>query len=467
MEKTQGQILEEELFMNRKHASEILSEEETKTADAFCEDYKKFLDNSKTEREAVSTTIELLKEKGFEEFVPGTKYAPGSKIYMNNRGKSLVFSIVGKKSLAEGARILASHIDSPRLDLKPNPVYESSEIAFFKTHYYGGIRKYQWPTIPLALHGVVVKKNGESVKVRIGDELDEPIFYISDLLPHLGRTQGQRTLDGGIKGEELNVLIGSRQFKDDKASQKVKLNVLDILNKKYGFVESDFLSAELSLVPASNARDLGFDRSMIAAYGHDDRVCAYTSIRAALDEANENPEYTWINILADKEEIGSTGATGMQARYLEYFVADLAKPYGIEARTVFQHSKCLSADVSAAFDPTFPDVSELNNVSFLNKGVVLIKYTGAGGKSGTNDASAEYMQFCRNYLDNANVVWQTGELGKVDQGGGGTVARFIGELCVDTVDLGVPVISMHAPIEVVSKFDVYETYRAFSEFIRA
>ncbi len=467
MEKTKGQELAEELMLKRKHASEILSEAEAAKADEFCEDYKKFLDSSKTEREAVDTTIAMLKERGFVEFDPSKKYEAGAKVYMNNRGKALVFSIVGKKPLNEGTRILASHIDSPRLDLKPSPLYESSDIALFKTHYYGGIRKYQWPTLPLALHGVIVKKNGETVKVRIGDNDDEPIFFISDLLPHLAKDQNQRTLGGGFKGEELNVLVGSRPFMDDKASEKVKLNILSILNKKYGIVEGDFLSAELSMVPASNARDIGFDRSLIGAYGHDDRVCAYTSIMACLDKENEVPEYTWINILADKEEIGSTGATGLQARYLQYFVEDLAKPHGIEGRTVLQKSKCLSADVSAAFDPTFPEVSEANNVSYLNKGVVLIKYTGSGGKSGTNDSSAEYMQFCRNYMDKANVVWQTGELGKVDQGGGGTVARYIGELCVDTVDLGVPVLAMHAPMEVVAKFDVYETYRAFSEFIRA
>lgn len=463
--KSKGQLLADELCLKRKHASELLCDTEVKKADEFCEGYKKFLDNAKTEREAVSTTIEMLKERGYVEFVPGTKYVAGDKVYMNNRGKALVFAVVGTKPLTEGTRILASHIDSPCVDLKPNPLYENHEIALLKTHYYGGIRKYQWVTLPLSLHGVVAKKDGTVVTVSIGDKDDEPIFYMTDLLPHLAKDQNARTLKDGIKGEELNVLVGSRPFADDKASEKVKLNILSILNEKYGMVESDFLSADLHLVPASNARDVGFDRSMVAAYGHDDRVCAYTSIMASLE--NDKPENTWINILADREEIGSTGPTGMQAKFLEYFVADLAKPHGIEGRTVLSNSKCLSADVSAAFDPTFPEVSEANNTSYLNRGVVMIKYTGSGGKSGTNEATAEYMAFIRKYLDDKNVIWQTGELGKVDQGGGGTVARFIGELGVDTVDLGVPVLSMHAPMEIVAKFDVYETYRAFSEFIRA
>ncbi|MEG3006701.1 MAG: aminopeptidase [Oscillospiraceae bacterium] len=463
--KTKGQLLADELCLNRKHASEILSEKEIAKADEFCEGYKKFLDNAKTEREAVSTTISMLKEHGYVEFVPGTKYVAGDKVYMNNRGKALVFAVVGTKPLTEGARILASHIDSPCIDLKPNPLYENNELTLLKTHYYGGIRKYQWVTLPLSLHGVIVKKDGTKITVAIGDKDDEPIFYITDLLPHLSKDQNERKLKDGITGEELNVLVGSRPFNDDKASNKIKLNILNILNQKYGMIEADFLSADLHLVPASNARDLGFDRSMIAAYGHDDRVCAYTSIMASIE--NDKPTETWINILADREEIGSTGPTGMQAAYLDYFVADLAKPHGIESRTVFSKSKCLSADVSAAFDPTFPEVSEINNTSFLNKGVVMIKYTGSGGKNGTNEATAEYMQFIRKYLDDKNIVWQTGELGKVDQGGGGTVARYIGELGVDTVDLGVPVLSMHAPVEVVAKLDVYETYRAFSEFIRA
>jgi aspartyl aminopeptidase len=372
---------------------------------------------------------------------------------------------MGTRPLSDGVRLLASHVDSPRLDLKPRPLYEDSQLALLKTHYYGGVRKYQWGTIPLALHGVIIRKDGSSLTVAIGEDEADPVFCINDLLPHLAKDQSQRKLFEGLKGEELNVLVGSLPFRDDKASEKVKLNIMRLLNEKYGLIEEDFLSAELSLVPAHKARDIGFDRSLIGAYGHDDRVCAYTSLMASLDAPT--PAVTWINILADKEEIGSKGNTGLDSRYLEYFVADLAKPHGVEGRTVLAKSQCLSADVTAAFDPTFPDVAEKRNTAYAGYGACIMKYTGAGGKSGTNDASAEFMGRVRLLLDKAGVIWQTGELGKVDAGGGGTVAMLISKLGADVVDIGVPVLSMHAPLEVVSKLDVYSTYLAFKAFLEA
>ncbi len=465
MEKSAGQLLQEKLCYKPKHACEVIDDKELSAVDSFNEGYKNYLDNGKTERECVDYTIEMLKEKGFSEFVPGKAYKAGDKIYQNNRGKALVFAVVGSKPITDGVKILASHIDSPRLDLKPNPLYENKEIAYLKTHYYGGIKKYQWVALPLSLHGVIMKKDGSKVTVAIGEGENDPVFCITDLLPHLGKDQMGKPIKDAIKGEDLNVLIGSRPFKDDKASEKVKLNILNMLFEKYGVIEADFVSAELSLVPVQNAADVGLDRSMLGAYGHDDRVCAYTSIMASLQ--NLSPEYTWVNVLADKEEIGSAGATGLRANYLEYFIEDLAEGMGAKGRDIFAKSKCLSADVSCAFDPTFPEVTEANNTAYFNKGVVITKYTGSGGKGGSSDASAEYMHYVRTFLDNASVVWQTGLLGKVDQGGGGTVAAFIAEYGVDTVDLGVPVLSMHAPFEIVSKIDTYMAYRAFDAFIKA
>ncbi len=461
-EKSKGQALKEKLFYDPKHAAEMISDAEIKKADKFCEEYKKFLDCSKTEREAVKYVEAKAIKNGFKVFDREKKYKAGDKVYVNNRGKSIILAVIGKKSLKEGTRLSAAHIDSPRLDLKPNPLYEDSDLALFKTHYYGGIKKYQWTAIPLSLHGVIVKKDGTSVEINIGEDENDPQFVVTDLLPHLGYEQAKRTLGDGIKGEELNILIGSRPFKDDEASEKVKLNVLNILNQKYGVTEADFLSAELEAVPAFKATDIGFDRSMIGAYGHDDRVCAYPAAEAIFDI--KNPEYTAITILTDKEEIGSDGNTGLNSSYFKYFVADLAWTQGINYHTVLSNTQCLSADVNAAFDPTFPDVSERRNASFANKGVVITKYTGARGKSGTSDASAEYMGKIRKMLDDNKIVWQTGELGKVDAGGGGTVAMYLAALDIDVVDLGVPVLSMHAPFEVISKLDLYMAYRAFKTF---
>ena len=454
--------LKKELCYKADNAGATLSDEEIGKADAFAEGYKKFLNEAKTEREATQVVLSQAKEKGFQEFVPGKKYEAGDKLYYVNRDKAIILAVIGKKGIDEGVKIAAAHIDSPRLDLKPNPLYESDEIALFKTHYYGGIKKYQWVAIPLALHGVIVKKDGTKVTVKIGEEENEPKFVISDILPHLGAEQGKRTLSEGISGEELNVIVGSRPFKSDEGSELVKLNILKLLNEKYGIVESDFLSAELEVVPAFKADDIGFDRSLIGSYGHDDRVCAYPAAMAAFDVVD--PDYTAITVLTDKEETGSDGNTGLQSAYLEYFINDLARANGIEGYRVLSKSECLSADVNSAYDPTFNSVFEKNNTSFLNKGVVITKYTGARGKGGTSDASAEYMGKIRRMLDEDGVVWQIGELGKVDAGGGGTVAKYIANLNVDVVDLGVPVLSMHAPYEVVSKLDVYMAYRAFKKF---
>lgn len=461
-EKTEVERLKEKLFYQPKHACEVVSAEEVANADRFCEGYKAFLNAAKTEREAVTYMEETARALGFTEYDRNKKYAPGDKVFYNNRGKAIVLAVMGKKPLREGVRLSAAHIDSPRLDLKPNPLYEDSAMALFKTHYYGGIKKYQWTCIPLSLHGVMIKKDGESVKVNIGEDAGDPQFVVTDLLPHLAAEQMKRTLSDGVRGEELNVLVGSRPFCADEGSEKVKLNILQILFEKYGVTEGDFLSAELEAVPAFPARDIGLDRSMIGAYGHDDRVCAYPAAEAIF--AVKDPDYTLVTCLTDKEEIGSEGNTGLNSSYLRYFIADLAKSAGEDYHTVLSHTRCLSADVNAAFDPTFPDVSERMNASFINNGVAIMKYTGSRGKGGTSDASAEFMGEVRRLLDREGVVWQCCELGKVDAGGGGTVAMYLASLNMDVVDLGVPVLSMHSPFEVVSKLDVYMAYRAFKAF---
>lgn len=461
--KSAAKELKEKLFAKRKNGLFRMSEEELVKCDSFCEEYKKFLDSAKTEREAVKTAISLLESRGFKEFKKGMKLSAGDKIYRNNRGKAILTAVIGSEPISAGVRLCAAHIDSPRLDMKQNPIYEDNEIALFKTHYYGGIKKYQWTAIPLSLHGVIVRSDGSEVTVNIGDDDCDPVFCVTDLLPHLATEQMKRNLAQGIKGEELNIIIGSRPFRDDEASEAVKLNILNILYEKYGVTESDFISAELEAVPAFKAKDIGFDRSMIGAYGHDDRVCAYTALAAALE--CENPKHTAVTVLTDKEETGSDGNTGLCSAYLKYFIADLAENLGTNARTVLSASQCLSADVNAAFDPTFPEVNDRNNCAYINKGVCVTKFTGARGKSGTSDASAEFVGRVRNLLDRENIVWQTGELGKVDMGGGGTVAAYIANLNVDTIDVGVPVLSMHAPYEIVSKIDVYMAYRAFSVFI--
>ncbi|MGN0451456.1 MAG: aminopeptidase [Acutalibacteraceae bacterium] len=463
-EKTKSEQLKESLFYKRKNGRLVSNEETLKKADEYCEGYKSFLNSAKTEREAVNISVELAKKKGFTEFVCGKKYNAGDKVYINNRGKTVAFAVIGKEPIEQGVNITAAHIDSPRLDLKPNPLYEDLDLALFKTHYYGGIKKYQWTAVPLALHGVFALKDGTVKEVSIGEKDDEPKFVINDLLPHLASEQIKRPLNEGIKGEELNVLVGSHPFKDDKGSELVKLNILMLLNEKYGITEEDFLSAELELVPAARSCDIGFDRSLIGSYGQDDRVCAYPALTAILEV--ENPQKTALAILTDKEEIGSTGNTGLESDFLRFCIGDLAKMQEGDVTKALRNSKCLSADVNAGIDPTFKDVMEPKNASFLNYGVVVTKYTGARGKSGTSDASAEYVAEVRAMLDNAGIIWQTGELGKVDIGGGGTVAMFIANMGVDVVDLGVPVLSMHAPFETTAKLDVYMCYRAMYEFMK-
>ncbi len=456
--------LKEKLFLKHDNGLMSATEEENKRIFEYCEGYKSFLNSAKTEREAVKAAVALAEKKGFKPFSRDNKYSAGDKVYFNNRGKTVAFAVIGKQDCERGFNITAAHIDSPRLDLKPNPVYEEIELALFKTHYYGGIKKYQWPTVPLALHGVFAKKDGTVTEVKIGEDENDPKFVVNDLLPHLASEQCKRSLSDGIRGEELNVLIGSMPFKDDEGSELVKLNILKILNEKYGVTEEDFLSAELEMVPAFKSCDIGFDRSMIGSYGQDDRVCAYPALTAVLEV--ESPERTALAILTDKEEIGSEGNTGLNSDFLRYVIGDICHCFGKDATVALRNSKCLSADVNAATDPTFQDVMEKRNASFLNYGVVVTKYTGARGKSDTNDASAEYVAEIRSMLDNAKIKWQIGELGKVDIGGGGTVAKYIADMGVDVVDLGVPVLSMHAPFETTAKFDVFMCYKAMYEFMK-
>lgn len=452
--------LREQLCYSVKNGARTLSPEDIKAADAYCEAYKAFLDAAKTEREAVEEAVRLAKAQGFHPFDRNARLQPGDKVYVNNRDKALILAVIGEKPIGEGASIAVAHIDSPRLDLKPNPLYEDSELAYFDTHYYGGIKKYQWVATPMALHGVVVNKDGSRVKIRIGEEASDPVFCITDLLPHLGQEQMKRTASDVIKGEDLNLLIGSRALPDGEGDGLIKLHIMQLLHEKYGITEADFFSAELEIVPAFSARDLGVDRSMIGAYGHDDRVCAYPALTALFE--SPHPAYTAVTVLADKEEIGSDGNTGMQSAFLPYFFEDLAAASGTTGRQVLSASLCLSADVNAAFDPIYPEVLVKSNSCQINYGVCITKYTGSRGKSGTSDASAEYMAEIRRLLDDKAVLWQIGELGRVDAGGGGTVAKYIANLNVETVDLGVPVLSMHAPFEVVSKIDVHMAHRAFS-----
>ena len=461
-EKTKAALLKEALFLDKKNGVSTLEPSQIKAADTFCEPYKTFLDQAKTEREAVQTAVGLAEQAGFTRFDPDKKYSAGDRIYTVNRNKNILLAVIGTDGCKNGVRLAIAHIDSPRLDLKPNPLYEANDLALFKTHYYGGIKKYQWTAIPLALHGTVALKNGETISVCLGEKAEDPCFCVTDLLPHLAQEQMTKTMAKSFTGEDLNVLIGSRPFKGDKESELVKLNVMRLLNESYGITEADFLSAELELVPAFSARDIGFDRSMIGGYGHDDRVCAYPALMAALH--CKTPKNTVVTVLVDKEETGSDGNTGMQSDFMKYFIFDLAKSGGQEGYRVLSKSRCLSADVNAAFDPTYASVFEANNASYINNGVVITKYTGHGGKYGTSDASAEFMAQIRQMLDKEKILWQTGELGKVDLGGGGTIAKYVANLNVDVVDLGVPVLSMHAPFEVVSKTDVYMAYKAFSVF---
>ena len=449
--------LRESLMMSPKNGYVALTAQQREDMNAYIKRYMSFMDACKTEREATAWTVAEAEKLGFKPFVPGMDAKPGDKIYYNNHNKAIALAVIGQESLAKGVNICAAHVDSPRMDLKPNPLYEDSEIAYFKTHYYGGIKKYQWVTTPLALHGVVYRKDGSMITVTIGEEDTDPVLMISDLLIHLSADQMQKPLAKGIEGEQLNVILGTEPIEGEGADL-VKLNILKWLNEKYGLIEADFLSAELTIVPAGKCREVGLDRSLIAAYGHDDRVCAYAELEALF--ALEVPAKTAVCILADKEEIGSIGISGMQSQFFEHFIGGLCDAQGVKLADCFAASFCLSADVSNAFDPNFAETCDKRNNSRLNYGVAICKYTGSRGKGGASDASAEAMGHVRTTLDNANVLWQIATLGKVDQGGGGTVAAYMANRNIVTVDAGVPVLNMHAPWELVSKLDCYMTMLA-------
>lgn len=452
-----------DLTYKRTNVYSAATAEERDAIMAYAEGYKKFLDSAKTEREAVATAVKMLEEKGYKPYALGDKISKGDKLYLNNRGKSLFILRAGTANIAQnGVRILVAHVDSPRLDLKQVPLYEKSGVAYLKTHYYGGIKKYHWLTIPLALHGVVVLKSGKKVEVAIGEKDSDPVFYITDLLPHLSQELNKGTIGDGFSAENLNLVVGGIPLDGDE-KDAVKKGVLELLNKQYGIEEEDFLSAELEAVPANKARDVGFDRAYIASYGHDDRVCAYPEITATLDA---DTTQTVLTILADKEEIGSVGNTGMQCILIKDILDEIAKSYGVNPAALRQKSMCLSADVTAGFDPAYASAFEEMNASLIHHGVAMSKFTGRAGKSGSNDASAEYVGYLRKIFAEAGVIWQTGELGRVDLGGGGTVALFIANHNIDTVDLGVPVLSMHSPDELVSKADVYSAYKAFIAFVK-
>lgn len=461
--KSEVKRLSDELLYKNKNGIFDMSEQDFRKCDKFCESYKKFLDASKTEREAVFYAVHAAEEKGFRPYKPGEKLSAGDKIYVNNRGKAIILCVIGSEPLSEGIRICAAHIDSPRLDIKQNPLYDDAGLGLLKTHYYGGIKKYQWSAIPLALHGVMYKADGTRVDVCIGEKEGDPVFCVTDLLPHLAQEQMKRTLAQGLKGEELNVLVGSYPFKEDKESENVRLALVKLLSDSYGIKEEDFLSAELEAVPAFKAADIGFDRSMVGGYGQDDRVCAFPALQAIL--SFKNPEKTALTILADKEEVGSEGNTGLNSSYMRYFIEDISESLGENPRRVISASSCLSADVNAAFDPTFPQVCEKKNSSYINHGVCVMKFTGSRGKSGASDASAEYVSEIRRLFNKNKIAWQMAELGAVDEGGGGTVAAYIANLDIDTIDVGVPVLSMHSPFEVTAKHDIYMAYKAFKAFM--
>ena len=470
MSENKYQALREQLTYAPKNGHARISDQGKTEMEAYCKRYMAFLNAAKTEREAVRETVRQAEAAGFRPYTPGMEMTPGTKVYSVNHAKAINLAVIGKKSLAEGTRITAAHIDNPRLDLKPNPLYEDSELAFFKTHYYGGIKKYQWTTVPMAIHGVVAKKDGTVVEICIGEKDDDPIFIVTDLLIHLSEEQMKKSLATGVTGENLNLLVGSMPMPEDDGADSVKLAVLYYLHETYGITEEDFLSAELTLTPAAKARELGFDRSMIAAYGHDDRVCAYPSMAAVLNYEG-TPEYTLAAVLTDKEEIGSVGATGMGAMYFENTMAELIacvtgedKP--LTLRRCLQNSRMLSSDVSAGFDPNFAGVFEKRNASIVGNGVTFNKFTGSRGKSGSNDANAEFVAQVRRICDEANVCWQTAELGKVDVGGGGTIAYICAKYGMNVIDCGIPVLSMHAPWEVISKVDLWEEYKCYCAFLK-
>ncbi|MBO4293350.1 MAG: aminopeptidase [Clostridia bacterium] len=458
--------LKEKLFSKKTVGWESLDDSKKNEIFDFCNGYMNFLNNAKTEREFIKQARKVADEHGFKDLINFSQIHPGDKVYFVNRDKSMYLAVIGQESMENGLHIIGSHVDSPRLDLKPNPLYEDTGFAYFKTHYYGGIKKYQWTTIPLSIHGVIVKANGEKIEVNIGEKDTDPIFTITDLLPHLAVDQMEKKLKNGIEGEALNLLIGSIPVDGDNISEKVKLNILNILNQRYGITEDDLFSSELELVPAFKARSLGFDESMVAAYGQDDKICAYTSLMAMMNI--ENPKNTAVCILSDKEEIGSMGNTGMESHMFDFFVSELLNKSGINRPNlldkVFCFSKMLSSDVDAGYDPIYASVSDRYNAGYLGKGIALVKYTGARGKSGASDANAEFVAWVRNMLEENEIKYQLTELGKVDIGGGGTIAYILANKGVDVIDCGVPLLSMHAPYEVTSKFDIYEAFRTYKAF---
>ena len=454
------QELKELLYKNKTVADQ--QPDAIAEANAFCEGYKAFLNAAKTEREAAAYSEQLLKQAGYKPFVPGMALNAGDKVYLINRSKCVLAATIGERSMAEGFHLNIAHIDSPRLDLRPVPLFEKDGLAYFRTHYYGGIRKYQWPTIPLALHGVVCREDGTTVTITIGENDEDPVFTITDLLPHLGREQNQKKLPDAITAENLNVVLGSLPIADADAENRIKLSILGLLNEMYGITERDFVTAEIEIVPAFKARDVGLDRSMIGAYGHDDRVDAYPALMAEIEV--QHPAHTTVCILTDKEEVGSDGVTGMNSMYAYHFLQQLCAATGVDSIAAFQASKCLSADVTAAYDPSFSEAFEPDNGTYAGSGVAIYKYTGAGGKSSTSDANAELVSYLTRLMNKNGVVWQIGEMGRLDLGGGGTIAKYVANRDIDTIDIGVPVLAMHSPFEVVSKADVYMAYRTFRAF---
>ena len=465
---SEGTELQKKLFNNKKSGWEKLDDTTKQEVFEYCNSYMDFLNNGKTEREIIKESRTIAELNGFTDIKNMEFLKPGDKVYYVNREKSMYLAVIGYDSIENGINVIGSHADSPRLDLKPNPLYEDDGFAFFKTQYYGGLKKYQWTTIPLAIHGVIVKKDGEKIEINIGEDKNDSIFVITDLLPHLAQEQMQRKLSEGIKGEELNLLIGSIPYNDKDVSEKVKLNILNILNQKYGITEVDFLSSELEIVPAFRARSMGFDNSMVAAYGQDDKVCVYTSLTALMN--TQNPKTTAVCIISDKEEVGSMGNTGMESQVFDTFISELLNKLGVNRpnllNKVFCNSKMLSADVDAGLDPTFAFVAEKNNAAYLGRGIGLNKYTGGRGKGGSSDANAEFVAYIRNMLEANNISYQISKLGKVDLGGGGTIAYILANKGMDVIDCGVPVLSMHAPYEVTSKFDVYSAFLTYKAFFR-
>ncbi len=467
-EKNEGEILKEKLFNKRESGWKSKGEEEKNTIFEYAKGYIEFMNNSKTEREIVINSKKIAESNGFKDISEYNTLSAGDKVYYVNREKSMYLAVIGTENIEEGINIIGAHADSPRLDLKPNPLYEDSEFAYLKTHYYGGIKKYQWTAIPLAIHGVIVKSNGEKIQVNIGENENDPIFTITDLLPHLAQEQMEKKLKEGIAGEDLNLLIGNIPYPEE-TTEAVKLNILNILNQKYGITEADLLSSEIELVPAMKCRSMGLDSSMIAGYGQDDKVCVYTGLTSLVD-LKEIPSKTAVCIIADKEEIGSMGNTGMESHVFDTFIAEILNKLGVNKpnllEKVFCNSKMLSADVDAALDPIYANVSERNNASYLSRGIALNKYTGARGKTGASDANAEFVATIRNIFESNDIRYQIGELGKVDVGGGGTIAYILANKGIDVIDCGVPVLSMHSPYEVTSKLDIYEAYKGYTAFYK-